>query len=88
MAQGWEQLTADQRTSYLGEYNRAGISIIVSAFGSTETPTSSGVDPVAVADKLAAWVREYGLQGIDIDYEVLLQLALGHDGKLRFDWGC
>ncbi|KAF8553127.1 glycoside hydrolase family 18 protein [Imleria badia] len=69
MAEGWKELTQEQRTSYIEEYNRAGISMIVSAFGSTDTPTSSGVDPVAIADELASWVREYDLQGIDIDYE-------------------
>ncbi|KAG9312383.1 glycoside hydrolase [Chiua virens] len=69
MAMGWQELTSDQRTSYLQEYNAAGISLIVSAFGSTDTPTSSGVDPTTVADNLASWVVQYGLQGVDVDYE-------------------
>ncbi|KAG1856974.1 glycoside hydrolase family 18 protein [Suillus subalutaceus] len=68
-AQEWEELTASQRSSILSEYEAAGISLIVSLFGSTETPTSSGYDPIDTANTMAAWVIEYGLQGVDIDYE-------------------
>ncbi|KAN0078083.1 carbohydrate-binding module family 5 protein [Tylopilus felleus] len=68
-AQNWQELTADQRSSYISEYNEAGISLIVSAFGSTETPTSSGVDPTSAASTVADWVIQYGVNGIDVDYE-------------------
>ena len=47
----------------------AGISLLVSAFGSTEAPTSSGADPTDTANTMAAWVIEYDLDGIDVDYE-------------------
>ena len=73
-AQNWEELTSSERSSYLSEYKDAGISLIVSAFGSTETPTSSGYDAVTTANTMAAWVIEYGFLGIDVDYEVLLRL--------------
>ena len=43
---------------------------MVSAFGSSNLPTSGGVDPVATANTMAAWVKQYGLDGIDVDYEV------------------
>ncbi|KAG1734932.1 glycoside hydrolase family 18 protein [Suillus paluster] len=62
-AQEWAALTASQRSSILSEYNAAGISLIVSLFGSTETPTSSGYDPIGTANTMAAWVIQYGLQG-------------------------
>jgi len=68
-AQNWQELTASQRSSYLSEYNAAGISLIVSAFGSTETPTSSGLDPVTTANNIATWVTGYGVLGVDVDYE-------------------
>lgn len=42
---------------------------MVSAFGSTDAPTSSGADPIATANTMAAWVKEFGLDGIDVDYE-------------------
>ncbi|KAF7973212.1 hypothetical protein HWV62_32660 [Athelia sp. TMB] len=70
-ALGWAELTADQRSSVLSTYHAAGISIIVSAFGSTDVPTTSGADPTATANALAAWVKEYGLDGVDVDYEDL-----------------
>lgn len=38
----------------------------VSAFGATSAPTTDGADPVATADSLAAWVVEYGLDGVDV----------------------
>lgn len=41
-AEGWAQLTAAQRTSVKSTYNAAGISVIVSAFGATDTPTTAG----------------------------------------------
>lgn len=45
-AQDWsEYYTAAQRSALKASYNAAGISLIVSAFGSTETPVSSGVNP-------------------------------------------
>ncbi|KAG8215713.1 hypothetical protein J3R82DRAFT_7593 [Butyriboletus roseoflavus] len=69
-AQNWQSLTDSDRTTYVQEYNAAGISLIVSAFGSTDTPTSSGVDPVTLANTMAAWVTQYGVNGIDVDYEV------------------
>lgn len=42
---------------------------MVSAFGSTEQPTTSGLDPVQAANTMAAFVIQYGLDGIDVDYE-------------------
>ena len=43
---------------------------MVAAFGSSDTPTTSGADPTDTANTMAAWVIEYGLDGIDVDYEV------------------
>jgi chitinase len=60
------------RASTKASYNDAGISLIVTAFGSTDTPTTSGYDPTTVANDLAAYVLEYDLDGVDIDYEVSL----------------
>ena len=70
----WEALTASQRASYLKEYNDAGISLVISAFGATETPTTSGEDPVTVANVMADWVIKYSVNGIDVDYEVCTAL--------------
>lgn len=42
---------------------------MATAFGDTETPTTSEVDPVATANTFASWVIDNHLDGIDIDYE-------------------
>ncbi|KZT66332.1 glycoside hydrolase family 18 protein [Daedalea quercina L-15889] len=68
-AEGWTELTADERSSTKADYNDAGIALMVSVFGSTDTPTTSGADPTDTANTMAAWVVEYGLDGIDVDYE-------------------
>ena len=57
-------------------WKAAGIKIIVSVFGSTDAPTSTGADPVATANTMAAWVKEFDLDGIDVDYEVRIFYAL------------
>lgn len=66
----WVLISNATRASIKSSYNAAGISLIVSAFGSTDTPTTSGYDPTTVANELAAFVLEYDLDGVDIDYEV------------------
>ncbi|KZT54424.1 carbohydrate-binding module family 5 protein [Calocera cornea HHB12733] len=65
-AQNWEELDAATRSTIKSEYAAAGIKLMVSAFGSTDTPTSSGDDPTTTANNIAAWVIEYG---VDVDYE-------------------
>lgn len=52
-AQAWMELTAAQRSTVKAQYAAAGISLMVSAFGSTDTPTSCGsfvYCPVYVSD--------------------------------------
>ncbi|EED77817.1 hypothetical protein POSPLDRAFT_94833 [Postia placenta Mad-698-R] len=68
-AEGWASLSASDRSTLKSQYAAAGISLMVSVFGSTDTPTSSGADPTDTANTFAAWVQEYDLDGIDVDYE-------------------
>ncbi|KZT29059.1 glycoside hydrolase family 18 protein [Neolentinus lepideus HHB14362 ss-1] len=68
-ASSWASLTATERSQIKSSYAAAGIRLIVSAFGATETPTSSGTDPVSAANTMAAWVKKYDVDGIDVDYE-------------------
>ncbi len=63
-------MSASDRSSIKSQDAAAGIKLLVSAFGSTDIPTSEGADPVATANTMAAWVKQYGLDGIDVDYEV------------------
>ncbi|TCD71831.1 hypothetical protein EIP91_003174 [Steccherinum ochraceum] len=68
-AEEWTQLSASQRSSLKSQYAAAGIKLMVSAFGSTDVPTSTNADPVATANTMAAWVKQFQLDGIDVDYE-------------------
>lgn len=43
--------------------------VIVSAFGSSEEPTSQKADPIATAQNLANFVIKNHLDGADIDWE-------------------
>uniref|UniRef100_A0A8H8CHD2 GH18 domain-containing protein n=1 Tax=Psilocybe cubensis TaxID=181762 RepID=A0A8H8CHD2_PSICU len=65
----WTKLSDSQRTTIKSQYAAAGIKLIVSVFGSTDAPTTKGADPVATANTMAAWVKKYQLDGVDVDYE-------------------
>jgi hypothetical protein len=78
----WTTLTADERASVKSQYAAAGIKLVVSAFGATDVPTSSNADPIATANTMAAWVKQYNLDGIDVDYEV----CVTHYCILEFDY--
>lgn len=64
--QNWAEMTADQRSTIKTAYNAAGISLVVSAFGSTDQPATSGTDPTATAQSLATWVKANEVDGVDI----------------------
>lgn len=77
-ALGWQQLDNATRQKIKSQYNAAGIKLVVSAFGATETPTTSNADAADTANKMAAWVKQYGLDGIDVDYEDLAAMNAGN----------
>lgn len=79
-AQEWVSLTQAQRQSIKSQYSAAGIKLIVSLFGSTDAPTTSGVDPIATANKMAKFVKEFDLDGVDVDYEDFDAINAG-DGR-------
>ncbi|KAF8630115.1 hypothetical protein AX15_003075 [Amanita polypyramis BW_CC] len=83
-ARAWADLSPAERSTIKSRYAEAGIKILVSAFGSTDTPTTSGADPVTTANECANWVKDYGLDGIDVDYEDFAAFEEG-DGKAE-DW--
>ncbi|KAL0576272.1 hypothetical protein V5O48_005716 [Marasmius crinis-equi] len=76
----WTTLTDAERTSIKSQYNAAGIKLVVAVFGATDVPTSSNADPIATANTMAAWVKKYNLDGIDVDYEDFNAFDAG-DGK-------
>ncbi|KAK0467058.1 glycoside hydrolase family 18 protein [Desarmillaria tabescens] len=76
----WTTLTDDERTDIKSQYATAGVKLLVSVFGSSDVPTTSRADPIATADTMAAWVKQYNLDGIDVDYEDFTAFDAG-DGK-------
>ncbi|KAH9913915.1 uncharacterized protein B0H18DRAFT_1087947 [Fomitopsis serialis] len=54
ICQEWASLDDTTRSTIKAAYKAAGVSLMVSAFGSTETPTSSGTDPTSAAQR---WPR-------------------------------
>ena len=68
-AAAFANLPADQRAAKKAEYAAAGINLLVSAFGDADQPTTNGVDPVDIANKIAQFVTDTGLDGVDVDYE-------------------
>ncbi|KAK0446751.1 glycoside hydrolase family 18 protein [Armillaria borealis] len=79
-AEEWTQLTAAQRSTIKAQYAAAGIKLVVSVFGSTDKPTSSGANATATAITMAEWVKRYNLDGIDVDYEDFKAVNAG-DGR-------
>ncbi|RDX47627.1 chitinase [Lentinus brumalis] len=65
----WENLDSQTRQGLKQQYNDAGVSLVVSAFGQTELPTTAGLDPTALANQMAQFVLSTDLDGIDVDWE-------------------
>lgn len=57
------------RATIKAKYASKGIKLMVSAFGATEHPTTTGYNPTTCANNLADYVLAYDLDGIDLDYE-------------------
>ncbi|ORX36222.1 glycoside hydrolase superfamily [Kockovaella imperatae] len=57
------------RQAMIADFHANGIAIMVSAFGANDVPTTSGANPTETANALAAFVKQYGLDGCDVDYE-------------------
>lgn len=65
----WTSLDEATRKSTIDAYHAAGKTIRVSLFGATEYPLLSGGDPVDIGNKVADFVKQYNLDGVDVDYE-------------------
>jgi len=72
----WKSLSDSTRSSIKKSYSDAGITLMLSAFGSTDAPTSNGANAATVGAAHAAFVTKYGLDGIDVDYEGIYFSAL------------
>ncbi|PIL25116.1 hypothetical protein GSI_13005 [Ganoderma sinense ZZ0214-1] len=73
----WTTLSVSTRSSVKSQYHAAGIKLMVAAFGSSDIPTTTGADPVVTANNLATFVKAYGLDGVDVDYEDVNAMVVG-----------
>ncbi|KAJ7869379.1 glycoside hydrolase family 18 protein [Mycena leptocephala] len=71
--QTWAGMNAAQRQ----EYKDAGITVLVSLFGATPTPTTSNWNPTDTANIAATWIKANGVDGADVDYEDTLAMSAG-----------
>lgn len=60
--------TNEIQTSIRQIYHDNGIKVLVSAFGSTEFPTTAGMDPVKCGHDLGQFVLDNNLDGADADW--------------------
>jgi hypothetical protein len=65
------------QTNMKGNYSSGGVKLMISAFGATEYPTTSGYDATTCATKLAQFVIDNQFDGVDIDYEDTPAFAAG-----------
>ncbi|KAI9334379.1 glycoside hydrolase superfamily [Obelidium mucronatum] len=65
----WTRLPAATREAYINAFHSAGKRILISAFGEMDAPATNGIDPIDCANRLAAFVIEYGFDGVDVDFE-------------------
>jgi len=68
-------LSDSTRQWIVNDYHSHGISLLVSAFGYGDNPTTLGKNPVTVANELSAFVKQNYLDGVDIDWEDFAALA-------------
>jgi len=67
-------------------YNDNNIRVLISAFGSTEFPTTAGIDPYTCGYSLGRFVRNNNLDGVNIDWEdnAAMNAGLGEGWLVAF----
>jgi chitinase len=74
----WTLLDNTTRIASKSVFSNAGIKLMVSAFGSTDAPVSAGADAITTANSMAGWVQQWGLDGIDVDFEDFAAMDAGN----------
>ena len=74
---GYGTTNKEIQTTLKKNFTNNGVKLMVSAFGSTQTPTSAGVDATDCANKLAQFVIDNQFDGVDIDWEDTPAFTLG-----------
>lgn len=69
MANAWSQFASDDKRRIAQAYRAAGKTLRVAIFGTEDPGIVVSKDPADVARKVAAFVRDNYLHGVDVDYE-------------------
>ncbi|KAM0752715.1 glycoside hydrolase [Meredithblackwellia eburnea MCA 4105] len=77
ICENWVNMDDSAKTALKTKYKAANVMFMVSAFGSTDAPTTSKKDPKTTADQLAEFVKANQFDGVDIDYEDMNAMAAG-----------
>lgn len=64
-------------SSAAAEYKKAGITVMIAAFGSSDFPTTDNIDAQKAVADLAKFAIDHGFDGVDIDYEDVRALESG-----------
>ncbi|PIL29812.1 hypothetical protein GSI_08018 [Ganoderma sinense ZZ0214-1] len=80
----WANLDATKRQQLKQQYNEAGVSIVASAFGEKDLPTSAGQNPVTLANTMGQFVLNNDLDGIDVDWEEITLVT--HQSGIGETW--
>ncbi|KIS69427.1 uncharacterized protein UMAG_02758 [Mycosarcoma maydis] len=66
---------------FKSRYAGAGMKLMVSVFGATDTPQSMGKNATALGRTIASFVKKNGLDGVDVDYEEMELFAQGKSSE-------
>lgn len=61
--------SAQMRAAILDKFHSAGKSLVLSAFGATEFPTTEGRNPTTTCAELGDYAKRMGYDGVDLDWE-------------------
>ncbi|KAJ9479003.1 Chitinase [Pseudozyma hubeiensis] len=62
---------------FKSRYAGAGMKLMVSVFGATDTPQSLGKNATVLGKTIASFVKKNGLDGVDVDYEEMELFGTG-----------
>lgn len=78
----WTTIEESTRQQILADYHAAGKTLRVSVLGSSDYPLKYGGDPTTIAQKVASFVNQYGLDGVDVRVDAALSSLADHPSRL------
>ncbi|KAH7087279.1 glycoside hydrolase, partial [Auriculariales sp. MPI-PUGE-AT-0066] len=65
----WARMSTTQRRKLKQRLTSGGAKLMIAAGGATDHPTTAGLGPEKRAQLLANYVKRYGFDGVDVNYE-------------------